>query len=86
MSTLIVEVVRINDIVKHDNADKLEIAVVKGWNCQEADISIGGSSSQNDSYISMEIECDFKDRFDKREELTNSISKPIKDFINTLNR
>jgi len=40
---------------------------------------------KNDSYISMEIECDFKERFDKREELTNSISKPIKDFINTLN-
>jgi RNA ligase (TIGR02306 family) len=43
MSTLIVEVVRINDIVKHDNADKLEIAVVKGWNCvvQKEQFKIG---------------------------------------------
>jgi len=33
MSSLIVEVVRVNDIKEHPNADKLEIAVVKGWEC-----------------------------------------------------
>lgn len=33
MSQLIVEVVRINDITKHPNADTLSIATVKGWNC-----------------------------------------------------
>ncbi len=33
MSSLIVEVVRVDDIKEHPNADKLEIAVVKGWEC-----------------------------------------------------
>lgn len=35
MSSLIVEVVRIKegDITPHDNADKLEIAKIKGWQC-----------------------------------------------------
>jgi len=33
MSSLIVEVVRIDDLIAHPNADKLEIVVVKGWNC-----------------------------------------------------
>lgn len=33
MSSLIVEVVRIDDIKEHPNADRLEIVVVKGWEC-----------------------------------------------------
>lgn len=33
MSSLIVEVVQVDDIKEHPNADKLEIAVVKGWEC-----------------------------------------------------
>ncbi len=33
MSTLIVEVCKINDISKHGNADAMEIASVKGWDC-----------------------------------------------------
>jgi len=33
MSTLIVEVCKINDILPHENADLLEIAIVKGWEC-----------------------------------------------------
>lgn len=33
MADLIVQVSRIDDIVSHDNADLLEVAVVKGWNC-----------------------------------------------------
>lgn len=33
MSSLIVEVCRIDEIVSHDNSDNLEIAVVKGWRC-----------------------------------------------------
>jgi RNA ligase (TIGR02306 family) len=43
VSSLIVEVVRIKDIIKHDNADKLEIAVVKGWSCvvQKEQFKIG---------------------------------------------
>ena len=40
---------------------------------------------KNDSYISMEIECTFKDDYDEQERMVNSISKPIKDFIHTLN-
>lgn len=32
MSTLKVETVKIDDIISHPNADKLQIAVVKGWN------------------------------------------------------
>jgi len=40
---------------------------------------------KNDSYISMEIECDFKDNYDKHQEIIGSISRPIKEFINTLN-
>lgn len=33
MSTLLVEVVRIDEINKHDNADTLSVTQVKGWNC-----------------------------------------------------
>lgn len=33
MSSLIVEVCEIKDIQPHPNADRLEIATVKGWNC-----------------------------------------------------
>lgn len=33
MSSLIVEVCKIKNIQPHDNADKLEIAIVKGWQC-----------------------------------------------------
>lgn len=33
MSTLIVEVCKINEILQHPNADKLEIAHIKGWFC-----------------------------------------------------
>ena len=33
MSSLIVEVCRVSDIVKHPNADRLSIVTVKGWNC-----------------------------------------------------
>lgn len=33
MSSLIVEVVRIDKLEKHPNADRLEIATVKGWEC-----------------------------------------------------
>jgi RNA ligase (TIGR02306 family) len=33
MSSLIVEVVKIDDILVHPNADRLELVVVKGWQC-----------------------------------------------------
>jgi len=33
MSTLKVEVVKVDDVIAHPNADRLEIAVIKGWNC-----------------------------------------------------
>lgn len=33
MSSHIVEVAIIDDLIKHPNADRLEIATVKGWNC-----------------------------------------------------
>lgn len=33
MSSLLVEVVRIGAITKHDNADTLSMTTVKGWNC-----------------------------------------------------
>ena len=33
MSSLLVEIVKISGILPHDNADKLEIAAVKGWYC-----------------------------------------------------
>lgn len=33
MSSLIIEVCEINDILPHPNADKLEIAQIKGWRC-----------------------------------------------------
>lgn len=33
MSTLKVEVLKIDNIIEHPNAQKLEIAVIKGWNC-----------------------------------------------------
>jgi RNA ligase (TIGR02306 family) len=33
MSSLIVEVCKIDEVIKHSNADKLSIATVKGWNC-----------------------------------------------------
>ena len=33
MSSLIVEVCQIAAIEKHPNADNLDIATVKGWNC-----------------------------------------------------
>jgi len=33
MSKLIVEVCKIEEIIKHPNADKLSIATVKGWHC-----------------------------------------------------
>ncbi len=33
MSTLQVLVVQIEDIISHPNADKLEVAVIAGWNC-----------------------------------------------------
>lgn len=33
MSKLIIEIVKINSLKKHPNADKLEIATIKGWEC-----------------------------------------------------
>lgn len=33
MSSLIIEICKIENIIKHPNADKLSIATVKGWNC-----------------------------------------------------
>lgn len=33
MSELKVEICKIDDIIKHPNAEKLAIAVIKGWNC-----------------------------------------------------
>lgn len=33
MSSLLVEVCTIDNIAKHPNADKLDIATIKGWNC-----------------------------------------------------
>ena len=33
MSTLKVEVTKIDAIERHPNADRLDLAVVKGWNC-----------------------------------------------------
>ncbi len=33
MSSLIVELSRINDITEHPNADKLELTMIKGWQC-----------------------------------------------------
>lgn len=33
MSSLIVEVSRIEQIAPHPNADKLELAQIKGWQC-----------------------------------------------------
>lgn len=33
MSSLIVEVCEIKDVIHHPNADRLDIATVKGWNC-----------------------------------------------------
>jgi len=33
MSSLIVEVCKIDDIQPHDNMDKLELAIIKGWQC-----------------------------------------------------
>jgi len=33
MSTLKVEVIKVDNVLPHSNADRLEIAVVKGWNC-----------------------------------------------------
>jgi len=33
MSSLIVEVCKVKDVQPHPNADRLDIAVIKGWNC-----------------------------------------------------
>ena len=33
MSSLIVEIVEIDNVMNHGNADKLEVAQIKGWNC-----------------------------------------------------
>jgi RNA ligase (TIGR02306 family) len=33
MAEILVEVCKINKIIDHPNADRLEIAVIKGWNC-----------------------------------------------------
>jgi len=33
MASLIIEVVKVNKVEKHPNADRLDIATVKGWNC-----------------------------------------------------
>lgn len=33
MSSLIVEVCLVDKVLKHTNADKLEIVLVKGWEC-----------------------------------------------------
>jgi RNA ligase (TIGR02306 family) len=33
MSSLIVEVCKVDNIIKHPNADKLSIVTIKGWNC-----------------------------------------------------
>ncbi len=43
MSTLIVEIVPILNIKEHPNADKLEIAEVKGWECivKKDDFKVG---------------------------------------------
>lgn len=43
MSSNIVEVVRINNLVKHPNADTLYVATIKGWPCivKEGQFSVG---------------------------------------------
>lgn len=47
MSKLIVEVCKIEELLKHENADKLEIAKIKGWYC----IVQKGSYQVNDKVI-----------------------------------
>lgn len=47
MSSLIVEVCQIAAIEKHPNADNLDIATVKGWNC----IVRTGQYSQGDAVV-----------------------------------
>lgn len=46
MSTLKVEVVRVDDVQPHPNADRLEIATVKGWQCVvgKGDFEKGGQA------------------------------------------
>ncbi len=33
MSSLICEVVKVKEIISHNNADRLEIVKIKGWKC-----------------------------------------------------
>jgi tRNA-binding EMAP/Myf-like protein len=33
MSSLIIEVCKVENIIKHPNADKLSIVTIKGWQC-----------------------------------------------------
>ncbi len=47
MSSLIVEVVQIDDIKEHPNADKLEIAIVKGWEC----VTLKGAYNVGDKVV-----------------------------------
>lgn len=52
MSSLIVEVSKIDEIQEHDNADKLEIAIIKGWQC----ITQKGKFKKDDKVIYIPID------------------------------
>ena len=60
MSTLKVECVKVNNIIPHPNADRLEIAVIKGWNCvvRKGDWHVGdlGVYFPIDSVLDPEVE------------------------------
>ena len=86
MSTLCVEICRIDNIEKHPNADKLDIAMIKGWQCVVASDSFKegdlGLYIPIDSILPEELESkifgtDCKVKLDKHRVRTIKLRKVI---------
>lgn len=70
MSSLIVEAVRINEMKEHGNADKLELAMCKGWQC----IVPKGKYKSGDLVIYIPIDTVFPQAFSDKLGITQYLS------------
>lgn len=75
MSSLICEVVKIKNITPHDNADRLEIVKVKGWQC----ISTKGRYKVDDEVVYIPIDSLIPFELSEKLKITNYLSNQIKD-------
>jgi len=75
-SSLIIEVCKIDEIITHGSADRLEIAIVKGWQC----VVPKGQYQKNDKIIYIPIDAMIPYELSEELGITKYLSNPKKDI------